>query len=514
MISPITVSKFYSTLGNNNSLWPMALKDTSNSLGLTVGSYITGQGAESQDRFIDEIGTQGIWLLGLPLYKMGLNWGLFKPLGLDPEVDVRVLKDPEVFEKAKKFAKITDAKYKDNNKVKKISKSLEDITNKQKLFKSLTFGKFVAATVLTILSYGALTDFRQKYRKDKITKEFYEKEAQKNKDTFVKASTQAKTQQTSKTESVQNNKDTDANNAKTTTNANGNKNTNGKPNFTGLHNIQDFMFSPVKNLMIVDGAITTERLAKAQNKQELMGYAIKEGSFWVFMYLAGAKIKSMLENHSLKKHNIPIDLDARVIESEELKNALLNNKIMHNVNQFPVGNPSGAEIYEFVNTNPDNLIVKMAKQCDIIPTLKNTEPTKEKNVMLRAIDNRKFIDPEEVKGMKDKLTLLYNKGQEFIQKEITAAKEKAKASGEEFKEFTPEDKLKALSKYLDKVKKGNRGATLKNIGACIGFLGVLMPAMIVGWRFMDKENKDYQVRTEIENQLKAEMEKNKTQQAK
>lgn len=41
-----------------------------------------------------------------------------------------------------------------------------------------------------------------------------------------------------------------------------------------------------------------------------------------------------------------------------------------------------------------------------------------------------------------------------------------------------------------------------------------MPAMIVGWRFMDKENKDYQVRTEIENQLKAEMEKNKTQQAK
>lgn len=494
MISPITVSKFYSTLGNNNSLWPMALKDTSNSLGLTAGSYITGQGAESQDRFIDEIGTQGIWLLGLPLYKIGLNWGLFKPLGLDPEVDVRVLKDPEVFEKAKKFAKITDAKYKDNKKVKQISKSLEDITNKQKLFKGLTFGKFVAATVLTILSYGALTDFRQKYRKDKITKEFYEKEAKKNKDSFVKTSAQPKTPQSA--------------------NTNTNTNTNGKPNFTGLHNIQDFMFSPVKNLMIVDGAITTERLAKAQNKQELMGYAIKEGSFWVFMYLAGAKIKSMLENHSLKKHNIPIDLDARVIECEELKNALLNNEIMHNVNQFPVGKPSGAEIYEFVNTNPDNLIVKMAKQCDIIPTLKNTEPTKEKNVMLRAIDNRKFIDPEEVKGMKDKLTLLYNKGQEFIQKEITAAKEKAKASGEEFKEFTPEDKLKALSKYLDKVKKGNRGATLKNIGACIGFLGVLMPAMIVGWRFMDKENKDYQVRTEIENQLKAEIEKNKTQQAK
>ena len=485
MISPVTASKIYSILGNNDSLIPMAIKDTSNSLGLTAGSYITGKDAESQDRFIDEFGTQAIWLLGIPAYKKLLDWTMFKPLGFDAGVDVRVLRDPEVFEKAKKFAKLHDEKFKDNKDVKKIAKSLEDITSKQKLFKGLTFGKFIASTLLTIISYGALTNFRQKYREKKITKEFFEKEAMKR----ANATANSKLNKVPHVFNSVHNKDKK------------DKNTS----FTGGFNIQDFMFSPVKNLMIVDGTITTERLVKSQNKQEFMGFAIKEGSFWFFMYMAGAQIKSWLENRSLKKHNIPIDLDARVIESDVLKNALLNKEIMHNINQFPVGNPTPAEIYEFVNTNQDNLIVKMAKQCEIIKTIKGTEPDGQKNLMNRSIDNRKFIDPEDIKGLKDKLVLLFDKGEEFVTKDIEAAKLKAQQEGKEFKEFTSEDIGKSLEKYLEKVKKANRGATLKNIGACIGFLGVLMPAMIVAWRFMDKDNKEYQVRKDIENKLRAQM---------
>lgn len=437
----------------------MAIKDTSNSLGLTAGSYITGKEAESQDKLIDEFGTQAIWLLGIPTYKKILDWTLFKPLGLDAGVDVRVLKDKDVFEKAKKFAKQHDEKFKDNKNIKKIAKSLEDITSKQKTFKTLTFGKFVASTLLTIKTYSKLTDFRQKYREKKITKEFYEKEAQKNTVMKLKGTPRA---------------------------FEGVKKQNGTTAFTGK--IEDFMFSPVKNLMIVDGTITTKRLASSQNKQELIGYGIKEGMFWIFMYFAGRKIKTALENHSLKKHNLPINLDARVIESMSLKKAVLGKNIMEHVNKFPTGNPTPAEIYEFVNTNPDNLIVQAAKKCDIVKTVKGTD----------SIDNRKFIDPEEVKGLKDNLVLLFNKGEEFV-------KASAKKAGIETSEITPKDEIKFLKKYLRKVRSGNRAATLKNIGACIGFLGVLMPAIIVGWRFMDKDNKNYQVREDIEKKLKAQM---------
>ena len=69
MIPTINASKVYSILGNNDSLVPLAMKDIANSMGLTAGSYITGDSVEGKDRFIDEFGTQAIWLFGIPVYK-------------------------------------------------------------------------------------------------------------------------------------------------------------------------------------------------------------------------------------------------------------------------------------------------------------------------------------------------------------------------------------------------------------------------------------------------------------
>ena len=109
MIPNITASTIYSTLGNNNSLVPLAIKDFANSMGLTAGSYITGDTAEGRDRFIDEFGTQAIWLLGIPAYKKLLDLALFKPLGYDPKIDVRILKNPEIYEKAKQRLKKSDS---------------------------------------------------------------------------------------------------------------------------------------------------------------------------------------------------------------------------------------------------------------------------------------------------------------------------------------------------------------------------------------------------------------------
>ena len=467
MITPITASKIFSILGNNDSLVPMAIKDISNSVGLTAGSYITGQSAEGQDRFIDEFGTQAIWLFGIPAYKKILDLTMFKPLDFDSGVDVRVLKDKEVFEMAKQYAKKSDELLKNNVKAPKIAKSLEKVASNPKLFKSLTFGKFVISTLMTILTYGGLTKFRQKYREEKIKKEFLEKYN-------TKKALIPTVSKTSLTDFL---------------------GKNNSPVFTG--SIQDFMFSPVKNLMIVDASITGERLLRSKNKQELTGYAIKEGSFWFFMYFAGAQIKKMLEKHSVKKHNLPIDIDPRAIESEELKEALLNNKIMQSINEF--GNrSSNADIYKFVNENGDNLIVKMAKKSDIVKTIKLKNGLFKKSTGTGILDNRKFVDSDDIIALKNKLKLFYEKGQDFIAKE-------AKNTGKKAEELSNSEKTKFLEKYLNAVKNGNRAATVKNIGACIGFLGVLMPATLIAWRFLGKSNKEYQVRTDVENKLKSEM---------
>ena len=101
MISP---AKIYSVLGNPKSLVPLGVKDGANCLGLTTASYVTGKKEEAQDRFIDEAGTEGIWLGSIPAYKKIIDKTAFKIAKLDPKYDIRNLDNKDIFEKTKKYA--------------------------------------------------------------------------------------------------------------------------------------------------------------------------------------------------------------------------------------------------------------------------------------------------------------------------------------------------------------------------------------------------------------------------
>ena len=263
MISKLTASTVYSVLGNNNSLIPLGIKDVANSCGLTAASYIAGDKLEGKDRFIDEFGTQAIWLGGIPAYKYILDKTLFKHFKLDPEVDVRLLKDKKILALAKQFAPSEE-----------IKESILKAAKNQKLFKTLTMAKFIASTALTALTYFGLTKFRHNYTENQIKKEYFENKKHNSKD-FGSRNIPF----SSKFSAVHSNK------------------TNSQPSFTG--GIQDFMFNPVKNLMIVDGIISGERLSHSRNPQDFMGYVIKEGSFWAFMYFASKPIQKYLENKKI-----------------------------------------------------------------------------------------------------------------------------------------------------------------------------------------------------------------------
>ena len=103
MIPKITASTVYSILGNNSSYVPLAIKDVANSCGLTAASYIAGDKAEGKDRFIDEFGTQIIWLGGLPAFNKLFSLILFKPAKLDSKIDARILKNSEILKAAQEL---------------------------------------------------------------------------------------------------------------------------------------------------------------------------------------------------------------------------------------------------------------------------------------------------------------------------------------------------------------------------------------------------------------------------
>lgn len=436
MIPALNASKIYSTIGNSNSLVPLAVKDVANSLGLTAGSYITGDKLEGKDRFIDEFGTQAIWLFGIPAYKKLIDLTLYKMLKIDPKFDARNLsqKRAKLLEKSIKYADTS------------IKNSMKEASKNPTFTKNLALGKFAVSTLLTIASYTGLTKYRhnqtRKNAKKEILKEIGNQQQDKKLDyTFTQP------EQKTAFKGVQ-------------------------PSFTG--GIQDFMFNPVKNLMILDGAITTERLTKSRNKQEFMGYTIKEGTFWAFMYFASKPIQNFLEKsvENNKKNPASIDLDARVIESKELEKAFKDGSLQQSAKKV-LALETQEQLLDFIHNNPEDFTVKMAKMSDIIPTLENASQADN-------VDYRQFIDLDEFKGVAEKLNKLDNKFEAFKASNATD---------------------KTLEAFLKNVKKLKRGAVLKNIGACIGVLGVIAPAIMVALRKLDKNNQGFQVKEDLKKEL-------------
>lgn len=430
MIPKITASTVYSKLGDNSSLVPLAIKDVANSCGLTAASYMSGDKAEGKDRFIDEFGTQAIWLWGIPAYKKVLDSVLFKSAKLDPEVDARIIKNKDILKLAQKMAP-NDA----------IKNSLKAVAENQGKFKALTIAKFAASTILTAGTYLGLTKFRHNYTEAKIKKDYFEK---------------------MKNQKMNGYNTEDIPFSASFSHVHNSKKNNKNVAFTG--GIQDFVFDPVKNLMLVDGAITGERLTHAKNPQDFLGYVIKEGFFWAFMYFAGPTLANALEKVADKK-GTSIDLDSRVIFGKDLEKAFKgkDSGIMpKQIQEFKNAAKSDVELYKFaVKPENKNLIIKMAKDSGIITLMQDST----------LVDTRKYIDLKELKGICNKAEKLFN----------------------QYKKSE-----KPLDEFLKSVRTLKKASIIKNIGACIGALGIIAPAIMLGLR---KLNPDYQVRKDIEKKL-------------
>lgn len=430
MIPKITASTVYSKLGDNSSLVPLAIKDIANSCGLTAASYMSGDNAEGKDRFIDEFGTQAIWLWGIPVYKKLLDIALFKQAKLDPEVDARILKNKDILQAAKEMAPTES-----------IKNSLKAVAENQSKFKALTVAKFAASTILTAGTYLGLTKFRHNYTESKIKKDYFEKMKKQQMNGY-------------NTENI----------PFSSAFSHVHKQNKNSKNVAFTGGVQDFIFDPVKNLMLVDGAITGERLTHAKNPQDFLGYVIKEGFFWAFMYFAGPTLSKALEKFADQKGK-SIDLDSRVIFGKDLEKAF-NGKdsgiMPKQIQEFKKAAKSDLELYKFaVKPENKNLIIKMAKDSGIITLADGSE----------LVDTRKYIDLKELKGICNKAEKLFTQYKKSEQ---------------------------PLDEFLKSVRSLKKASILKNIGACIGALGIIAPAIMLGLR---KLNPDYQVRKDIEKKL-------------
>lgn len=432
-------SQIVSKLGSPNSKIPLAVKDVCNCAGYTYFSYDAGGKVEGKDRLVDEVGTGALWLFGIPAYKKLIDKTIFKHAKIDPEIDVRILKDKAYFQKAV-----------ENAPTQLIKDSLQKAGNNAVKTKKLNILKFALSLGLTMLSYFGLTKFKQTMTKKSIEKEFLakqEKNSEKVADyTIFKQSNVFK---------------------------DFNKNTSN-PSFgsSAIAKIaEDIMLDPVKNMMVLDMGISSERLSGARTKGEFAEYAIKEGSFLFFIYGADKVIKKGINFLAEKLFKTPIGLDVNFITSDCAKEILKKKSLQNLIKNFGETFKDGSninEMYEFILKNQTHPVVEAAKKSGIISTIKD-------NSGKICIDTRKYIDPKDIQKLTKDLS-------KFIDMRAPSKQ-------------TP-------SKYLNKIKGLKVGSTIMNIGICCFALGYVVPKAMYKYRAKQQNgSSDFHVRTEYEKEL-------------
>lgn len=442
-------SSIVSTLGSSSSLAPIVIKDSVVSGSLTSYSYKAGGKIEGVDRAIDEFGTEAIWIGGIPFFKKLIDKTAYKSAKLNPGVDIRIVSNNEYSAWAKNHAKGLMS----NDKKQTVMSAIEDSLKNVPKTKALYLAKVIAATAMTLISYFALTKTRQKLTKERVQKEIInEQKSQVSAETTTANQDLAINKETGK--------DISSNPVFKTF-------VQKQPSFKGIgQNIANgVLFNPVHNMKLIDAGITSERLAQSRNKTELAEYSIKEGFFLFFIYGSGHFIQKAFDNISEKVFKTPINLDIKVLMSKELKESLNTGKIKEEISKMPAKEAKLTEMLDFIVKNPDNLVVKAAKQSGVISTIGKTSD----------VDVSKFISRKDFEAVAENLTKI--------------------------DDYFGKSKVKVpIEKFLKKTKGLKVASVLANLAICCSVLGYVVPEVMYKYREAKTGTKKFHVAEDIKKE--------------
>jgi len=454
-ISSIT-SKMVSVLGNPEALTPLLIQDSLMSYSLTRFAKKEGGDIERNDRFIDEFGTMAIWLGGIPFFKKIIDNTMYRAVKLSPQIDVRVVQNDAHREFAQKFA------------TGDIKKNLEFAVKNKNLTKNMFYTKFGLATALSLASYVGLTKIRHYFTRKKSEQKVY-------KELAIKKFSRDLIQQNSKL------KFSSLNQIE--------KNSSNKVSFglTG-RGVEAFMFDPALNTAIIDLGILSMRVGTSRPSNnskhkvftpERVEYLAKDGFLFFFYYLFARTMQPKIERVFEKFTKAPIGLDARALNSENIVKSFANEKQVQKDLQVFKSAKNDAEVLEFLQKNPDNIITKISKISDIVRRKGNTQ----------EIDHGKYIKIDKIKS---------------IASNVQKMSEKIKNSSG----VSVESILKTSRNY-------KMLSILSGFGICIFSTGYIMPKLLydVVRKKYNNGSKKFHVQERIEQDIKNELKKKANKEA-
>ncbi|CDC21551.1 unknown [Clostridium sp. CAG:306] len=379
----MTLTGIISAIGNNNSVYPLIVRDCGIEVPSKIALTYNQNKKESKEiaklaareRFLDEYAVSAVWLGGIPLVGKVADY-FIKKQGYNPDVNLKLFNKNSV-------QNIDDNIKNFSTKVsKEIIDELKAVKNNKPAYEKLLAVKFAASTTIPILFMGVILPkliFASSARKIEQQRQ---KEAQKNKDSF-------------KSSNVNFQKSIDFMNRKNTS-------------FKGSWISAAANFSTVDKMAVTDGGYALGRVGTARNKNEAIDVGFKMAGMMFLNFVAPKYIEKYLDKFIAKTSGLEVALDPLMLNDEEFIESIKNKtlKLPKSLNE--------KEILEFIDKNPDSIFVKYARKFGKVKFLEN-------NIR----DPRAFVDIKDIVKFKENIESFMNKA--AVSKSIEKYAKKAKA---------------------------------------------------------------------------------------
>ena len=379
----MTLTGIISAIGNNNSVYPLIVRDCGIEVPSKIALTYNQNKKESKEiaklaareRFLDEYAVSAVWLGGIPLVGKVADY-FIKKQGYNPDVNLKLFNKNSV-------QNIDDNIKNFSTKVsKEIIDELKAVKNNKPAYEKLLAAKFAASTTIPILFMGVILPkliFASSARKIEQQRQ---KEAQKNRDSF-------------KSSNVNFQKSIDFMNRKNTS-------------FKGSWVSAAANFSTVDKMAVTDGGYALGRVGTARNKNEAIDVGFKMAGMMFLNFVAPKYIEKYLDKFIDKTSGLEVALDPLMLNDEEFIESIKNKtlKLPKNLNE--------KEILEFIDKNPDSIFVKYARKFGKVKFLEN-------NIR----DPRAFVDIKDIVKFKENIESFMNKA--AVSKSIEKYAKKAKA---------------------------------------------------------------------------------------
>lgn len=368
----MTITNIISAIGNNSSIYPLLVRDCC----IEAPSKIIIARRENmkeskeiakdatREKFIDEYATSAIWLGGIPATEAIVDKYIRKK-GYNPDINLKLFKEEEklginalqgIEYNIKKFGNIA---------IPEVQSAVEDL-KKVKInkapFERILTKKFAAATIIPTIIMGfvlpplnfALTRKLRERKRNNL-----------NNQNKINLQTPAKTFTSSKKLFNEFNK-------------------NSAPTFTGGFTSAIANLRTVDKMAISDGGLTVGRVSTSRNKEEAYINAFRMIGSIILNFVTPAYIARGLDKFANKVFKINVNLDPKILASEEFINAIKTNQI-----ELPKSN-APKDLLEFIDNNPKSLFSRFAQDMKKI-----------KYLDCNIRDPRRYVDFDDLAKFKD-----------------------------------------------------------------------------------------------------------------